>query len=100
MGVAERGVDGGGAEARPWAVEAAGAKRGVLGLAEPDGLVPRGALGVAEPEVEGEVGARGGAAAAVQRGGWPVGGLLGRRFLAPPSSEAECGVREAGGTKP
>lgn len=79
--VAERGVDGGRAEAGPEAVEAAGAERRVLGLAEPDGPGVRGALGVAEAEVEGEVGVGGWAAAAVQRGRRPVGGLLGPALL-------------------
>lgn len=50
--VADCGVDGGRAEAGPGPVEAAGPERGVLGLAEPDGLGVRGALGVAEAEVE------------------------------------------------
>ena len=77
----ERGVDGGRAQAGPGAVEATGAERGVLGLAEPDGLGVRGALRVAEAEIEGEVGVGGRAVSAVQRRGRPVGGLLGPTLL-------------------
>lgn len=87
----ERGVDGGSAEAGPGAVEAAGAKGGVLGLAEPDGLGVRSALGVAEAEVEGEVGVGGRAAPAVQRRRRPVGGLLGPALLVGVGGAAAVG---------
>lgn len=96
----ERGVDGGRAQAGPGAVEPTGAERGILGLAEPDGLGVQGALRVAEAEIEGEVGVGGRAVSAVQRRRRPVGGLLGPTLLAGggacPVGDLFCGGGQGG----